>query len=731
MRRPTVNAHFANALIAALTVTLMNAAWAQPRTQTPRKSAATAPPDRPITQLIVKYRNENARTFSASAGRSKLSNLQARSTVRLGYFRPMSGLAHVVKLAEPLPRAEAFALAKRLEMDPSVEYAEVDDWVLPAFVPNDTIYAAAQWHYHAPSTATGNAGGINAPAAWDIARGQGVVVAVVDSGVAAHPDLAANVLPGYDFVSDPFVANDGDGRDADASDPGDWVTANMCGFGEPAKDSSWHGTHVAGTVAAVTNNGLGVAGVAHEARILPVRALGRCGGLTSDIADAIRWSAGLSVPGVPNNPNPAKVINLSLGNAGTCPPTDATAISDVRAAGAVVVAATGNEGQLQIKSPANCPGVIAVTAHTFQGDSADYANVGPGTSISAPGGGACFTPDGGGFVCSTRSSGLINYWVWSTGLWGLTTPTSTDGQGNSGPNHKPNKGTSMATPHVAGAAALLLSRMPTLTPDEVRFLLTSSARPHPPGLYCAVFGTDGRCGSGLLDAKAALDRLADRTPAVSIDAPSVVAGNQVANLQATATARNGGSTAFTYAWAQIGGPPVTLSGATTASASFVGTNPGGTHTFEVTVTDGNGYVVRQTASVRSNNPPVMNPTPPQTVVQGGNLVFTVRATDPENDAFTYVATNLPAGATFSAATGQFSWLSVAASPGTYSFTVMANDGTVNGAPMTVSINVTAPPPPPAGGGGGGALAPTTVAALGLVVALALRRRWPRPAWLKA
>jgi len=721
-----VKKHLASALVVTSLATMTTFAWAQPGTQMQGKPAVAAPTDRPITQLIVKYKDENVRTFSAAAGRSKLSNLQASSTVRLAYFRPMSGLSHVVKLAEPLPRAEAFALAKRLELDPAVEYVEVDDWVHPAFVPNDTIYAAAQWHYHTPSAATGNAGGISAPAAWDIARGQGVVVAVVDSGIASHPDLAANVLPGYDFVSDVFAANDGDGRDADPSDPGDWFTAGMCGAGAPAEDSSWHGTHVAGTIAAVTNNGLGVAGIAHGARILPLRALGRCGGTISDIADAIRWAGGLPVPGAPNNPNPAQVINLSLGGSGTCPLTYSTAIAEVRAAGAVVVAATGNDYDVQIKTPANCPGVIAVTAHTFQGDSADYANVGPGTSISAPGGGTCTTPDGGGFVCLTRSTGEINHWVWSTGLWGLTTPTSTDGQGNSGPNNKWSTGTSMATPHVAATAALLLSRMPTLTPDEVGFLLTSSARPFPAGLYCATVG-GGACGSGLLDAKAALDRLADRTPAVSINAPSVVAGNQVANLQATATARNGGSTAFAYRWTQIAGPPVTLSGATTASASFVGTNPGGTHTFEVTVTDGNGYVARQTASVRSNNPPVMNPMPPQTVVQGGNLVFTVSATDPENDVRTYVATNLPAGATFAAATGQFSWLSVAAAPGTYSFTVMANDGTVNSAPISVSITVTSPPPPSSGGGGGGALSALEGAVLAVLAGLLVgSRRRTRP-----
>lgn len=685
-------------------------------------------PERPITQLIVKYKNENVRTFSASAGRSKLAYLAARADVGLAYFRPMSGLSHVVKLAQPLPRAEAFALAKRLEMDPSVDYVEVDDWVDPAFVPNDTYYAAYQWHFHAPGSASGNAGGVNAPAAWDIARGQGVTVAVIDSGVASHPDLSANVLPGYDLITDVWRANDGDGRDPDASDPGNWVPADFCGAGTPAEDSSWHGTHVAGTIAEITDNGIGMAGLAHQARILPVRVLGRCRGLTSDMVDGIRWAAGLPVPGVPNNPNPAKVINLSLAGDHACSTTESTAVSDARAAGAVVVAATGNDDLPRIFSPANCPGVIAVTAHTYQGDRADYANVGPGTSISAPGGGACFTPDGGGFVCSTRSTGAVNYWVWSTGLWGPTTPTSADSQGRSGPTYKPEVGTSMAAPHVAATAALLLSRMPTLTPDEVGFLLTSSARPFPAGLYCASFN-DGRCGSGLLDAKAALDRLADRTPMVTVNAPQVVAGGQVANLQASASARNGGSSAFTYAWRQTAGPAVTLAGTNTAAASFVGTNPGGTHTFEVTVTDGNGYVVKQIASVRSNNPPTMNPVATQSVVQGASLSFTVSGTDPENDTLTYVATNLPAGATLAAATGQFSWPSVAAAPGTYSFTVLANDGTVNGAPIQVTINVTSPPPPPSsggGGGGGGALAPLAVVALALVPGLArLRRRGVR------
>src|SRR5690606_31257016 len=149
-------------------------------------------------------------------------------------------------------------------------------------------------------------------------HGNGVVVAVLDTGITRHGDLDANVLPGYDFISDAGKANDGDGRDNDPSDPGDWVTLNQCPGGNRAENSSWHGTHVAGTIAAVTNNAKGVAGTAFGARILPVRVLGTCGGYDSDIADAIVWAAGGSVSGVPTNANPAEVINLSLGGGGAC-----------------------------------------------------------------------------------------------------------------------------------------------------------------------------------------------------------------------------------------------------------------------------------------------------------------------------------------------------------------------------------------------------------------------------
>ena len=156
--------------------------------------------------------------------------------------------------------------------------------------PNDTRYNE-QWHYFEAT------GGINAPAAWDKSTGTGVVVGVIDTGYRPHADLAANLLPGYDFISDTFVVNDGNGRDSDARDPGDWINAGECGPGDPAtfEASSWHGTHVAGTIAAVTNNGNGVAGVAFNARVVPARVLGKCGGFTSDIADAIVWASGGTV----------------------------------------------------------------------------------------------------------------------------------------------------------------------------------------------------------------------------------------------------------------------------------------------------------------------------------------------------------------------------------------------------------------------------------------------------
>ncbi len=221
---------------------------------------------------------------------------------------------------EPADRGRLQQVITTLRADPEVEYVEEDILMQPLFTPNDSRYSD-QWQYFE------NTGGLRMTSAWDSATGSNVVVAVLDTGYLAHSDLIANILPGYDFIDDTFISQDGDGRDSDALDPGDWETADQCYSGSPASDSSWHGTHVAGSIAAETDNGTGVAGVAFDARILPVRVLGRCGGYMSDIADGMIWAAGGTVSGVPANANPAQVLNLSLGGGGSCSSTTQAAIN--------------------------------------------------------------------------------------------------------------------------------------------------------------------------------------------------------------------------------------------------------------------------------------------------------------------------------------------------------------------------------------------------------------------
>lgn len=304
----------------------------------------------------------------------------------------------------------------------------------------------------------------------------------MDTGYRPHADLVANILPGYDFIVNTFTANDGGGRDTDASDPGDAVAAGECGVTppNPQQYSSWHGTHVAGTIAAVANNAMGVAGIAFNAKILPVRVLGKCGGYVSDITDGIRWAAGINtVIGVPSNPNPAKVINLSLGSKlpSSCDPTYVGAINDARSVGATVVVAAGNlTADAGSYSPGNCAGVITVAATDRNGVRAPYSNYGTAVEISAPGG---------------NVSGSYLNGIYSTLNSGYTSPVND--------SYAFYQGTSMAAPHVSGAAALLYSVKPTISPDEVYSVLASNARKFP-----VTGGTNdcnnASCGAGILDA---------------------------------------------------------------------------------------------------------------------------------------------------------------------------------------------------------------------------------------
>jgi Subtilase family len=293
-----------------------------------------------------------------------------------------------------------------------------------------------------------------------------------------HPDLLAvaaggNLLPGYDMISDAAVANDGDGRDPDPSDPGDWLTqAEISQRGGPffqcstgPESSSWHGTQTAGLIAALTNNGIGMASVGRNVRVLPVRVLGKCGGFDSDIIAGMRWAAGMTVPGVPANPNRAQVINMSLGGEGACSAAYQDAVTAINAAGTVIVAAAGNSAGHAVGVPANCAGVIAVAGLRHVGTKVGFSDLGPEIAISAP---------GGNCVNITAGAPCL-YPILTTSNSGATSPVApiyTDSFNTS-------LGTSFSAPLVAGTVALMLSAQPALTPLQVRLVLEATARPFP------------------------------------------------------------------------------------------------------------------------------------------------------------------------------------------------------------------------------------------------------------
>ncbi|KAB7624126.1 S8 family peptidase [Alkalilimnicola sp. S0819] len=430
-------------------------------------------------QLIVKYRNGQASPFGLS--QSELMRRAQEQAERLGvsltHVRALGGYGQVLRLPSMRGLEDIQRLAQRMSLNPLVAYAEPDYLMQAQQMPNDPRYNE-QWHYYEPT------GGLNLPGAWDLSLGDGAVVAVVDTGVLPHADLAGQLLPGYDFISDADMANDGDGRDADASDAGDWLAAHECGWYSPSSDrpSSWHGTHVAGTIAAASNNGLGVAGVAWNARILPVRVLGKCGGYTSDIVDGMRWAAGLAVSDVPANPHPAQVINLSLGGKAACGQSYKDAIGDIRAVGTTVVVAAGNSNDDAADySPANCPGVVTVAATNRDGGRASYSNYGSAVDVAAPGG--------------QYAGGSVSGAILSTLNAGERDPA--------GDSYAFYQGTSMATPHVAGVLALMYAVRPDLTPELAAQVLTNTARAFP-----ATGGADScdtaTCGAGLVDAAAAV-----------------------------------------------------------------------------------------------------------------------------------------------------------------------------------------------------------------------------------
>jgi serine protease len=507
-------------------------------------AAAERTPPRPMplsesadeARVIVRFKEGASvlRAHALSAGAAQqahIETLDARASA-LGARHGMalrSGAAvgeHVQVMHGPAGMTSQ-ALADQLLRDADVAWAEPDRRVRRALVPNDTLFAAGgaqgpaagQWYLRAPAGEIVSS--INAVTAWDTTTGSdSVIVAVLDTGVRPdHPDLAGKLVAGYDFVTNesgkPAISNDGNDRDNDPSDPGDWLTqaeinANPTFWDTcQASSSSWHGTQVSGLVGAATGNGAGMAGVGWNVRVMPVRVLGKCFGYTSDIQAAMRWAAGLPVPGVPANPNPAQVINLSLGgSAGACSSAWAQAVNDVIARGVVVVAAAGNGVGRAASSPANCPGVIGVAGVRHVGSKVGFSDIGPEVSIAAPGGNC------------VNLNGTCLYPILSTADSGQTAPA---GASYTGGGADAAIGTSFSSPLVAATAALMLSVKSDLSPQAVRAAMQSSARPFPssglnnvngvplqscraPGdfeqdeCYC----TTATCGAGMLDASAAV-----------------------------------------------------------------------------------------------------------------------------------------------------------------------------------------------------------------------------------
>lgn len=483
------------ALFAAAVLVAAPPAAAGPlKTGQPQARAAQVAPAEPVERLIIQYKatTKSNRAASASAAQDRatasaqVANTAGQAGVNgLRYVRSVAPQLHVARLDQPLPADQVQALVQRLRADPAVAAVEVDRRVRAHAVPTDPylspLFSSPYHQWHLQSNAQ-EAGGINAAAAWASSTGTGVVVAVLDGGYRAHRDLTNNLLtPGYDFVradSDGsfWTANDGNGPDTDAQDPGDWIPradAARCPDGE--ERSSWHGTHVAGLLAATANNVEGV-GVAPGAQVLPVRVLGRCGGYISDVLAGARWAAGLSPDvGVPAPIGAAKVLNLSLGVGGSCDPISQSVVDEIRERGVSIVASAGNDGATTITAPANCKGVLAVTAHTRNGANAPYANVGAGVAISAPG-------------------GDLNNPVMSTWNDGWQTP--------GGDVYGGLYGTSMATPQVVGTLALMAAVRPELPLHSLELLLLGAARSFPVGDYC--HDHPGDCGSGQLDAGAAV-----------------------------------------------------------------------------------------------------------------------------------------------------------------------------------------------------------------------------------
>jgi serine protease len=559
--------------------------------------------------VIFKLRPDGAGAAIAklATGVDRLQTIAKRAGLGMSLRREISDtmLAGTVELVDASPAQ----VLERLRADPSVEFAVPDHRRYAQATPNDPLFAG-QWYLKSAEVSA-----VNAVGAWDLEVGRpGVVVAVLDTGVLYdHPDLGrgdagGKLLPGHDFVTASINANDGGGRDNNPSDPGDWVNdadrANAAFTNCDISGSSWHGTRVAGMIGALSDNASGVTGISWNSFILPVRVLGKCGGVDSDILAGMRWAAGLTTPGVANNPTPARILNMSLGSTGACEQSYRQVIDELTARKVLVVVSAGNEGTM-VSSPADCPGVAGVAALRHAGSKVGFSNLGPEVTIGAPGGN-CVNIDGGPCLFSLDT----------TSNSGTTTPgtaTYTD-------QLTTNLGTSFSAPIVSGIAALMLSRNGNLSTNQLLARLREGAVPFPtsvPGnstlTACHVptstsdvqlaecLCTTQTCGAGM--ANAANSVVAADRPIAAITVPGAVSPGQDVTLSATGSAAACNRTLTAYSWVvsspKVNPPPIL--GADTPTATLAAPGAAGTTvTLELTVTDDQGHTDSAEVLVAAN-----------------------------------------------------------------------------------------------------------------------------------
>jgi serine protease len=717
----------------------------------PQAEAAVAPAT--FHRIIVKLRDPGGATLSAAARAQRqsapasdaMAALAARNNLRLGTTRSLLPGLHVIDIAPQTPGEALQAMLARLRADPAVEYAEPDQRRYAVAAPNDPLFlatpgATGQWYLQNPSSPAGAASAVDAIDAWNTTTGSnGLIIADIDTGVRFdHPDLlraavgvGGRLLPGYTFISDVLEANDGalvDADmnaiwDADASDPGDWITAADTQIPEfshcTVTNSTWHGTRVVGILGAITNNSVGIAGLTWNGWILPVRALGKCGGADSDIETAMLWAAGMSVvddtgAAVPSNPYPAQIINLSLGASGSCPSSYQDVIEQLTAAGVTVVAAAGNEGG-PVDAPGNCTGVVAVAGLRDVGTKVGFSSLGPQIALSAPGGNCVNS----GVPCL--------YSIDTTTNLGVTTPG-----GNSYTNQTNyNVGTSFATPIVAGIAGLMLSVNGNLTPGQIASRLQEGVLPFPasgsssaPICHVPMSSTDLQtaeckcttqtCGAGMANASGAVN--AALRPIAALNPPSTISAGQNVVFNASGSAAACGHVIESYAWSVVNGTASgSISGPANHTSATVVAPASGSFTVEVVVTDDAGKTdiaqallsstaTSSTAPASAGNTACIapiTPTLPITVtvspsgasVQAGigTQLFTAAVTSTATTAVTWAVNGIPGG---NATVGTISNAGVYTAPVSVpsSSTVSVNAVSVADATKTGFAGVTITPP---------------------------------------